>query len=87
MILFQPIVEIRVGPVQDITAQDLADRTRIGVVSIRRNALWSVTNRLEGLLEKALGGIQISLLAGAASQPGCHPDQWPDTDSPISLAP
>ena len=62
MILFQSIVERVVGPVHNITAQDLADRTWIRCMPIGCDSLWRVTNRLEHLLEKTLGCLHVSLL-------------------------
>src|SRR5258708_34745427 len=62
MILFQSLVERVVGPVHTITAQDLADRTWIGLMTIGSDSLWRLTNRLEYLLEKTLGCVPVSLL-------------------------
>jgi hypothetical protein len=81
MILLQPIVEVRVATVRDLLAKGLVDRTQVRVMSIRRHPLWCVTNDSNGLREKALGGIHIPLLARAASQLGCHLDQWHSKDS------
>jgi hypothetical protein len=63
MVLLQPIVEIRVATVHDLLAKSITDRTRVGVMSIRRHPLWCVTNDSNGLREKAPGGIHIPLLA------------------------
>ena len=54
MILLQSIVEVAVGPVEHVTAQGLADGTRVGVMPIGRHPFWGVTNHIDGLLEKAL---------------------------------
>lgn len=85
MILLQPIVEIVVGAVQHIAAEDLADGTRIGVMPIGRHPLWDVTNHLECLPEEALGGISISLFARASNQPDSRLDRWLDRGSTNSL--
>jgi hypothetical protein len=37
VILLEPIVEIAVGPVQHVTAERLADRTGVGIMSIGRH--------------------------------------------------
>jgi len=47
---------------ENVIATDLADRMWVSTVPIRDHALWSMTDRLKGLLEKALGGVPISLL-------------------------
>jgi hypothetical protein len=39
-------------------------------MSIGRSSLWRLTNHLDGLLEKALGGLHVSLLGSAWNQPG-----------------
>ncbi len=62
VILLQSIVEGAVGPVEHVTAQGLADGTRVGVMPIGRHPFWGVTNHLDGLLEKALSSFHISLL-------------------------
>jgi hypothetical protein len=59
----------------------LTDGTRVGIMPIGRHPFWSVTDDIESLLEKALGRLQISLLARASSQPDSHPDRWHDTGS------
>ncbi len=46
-----------------LSAQDLANRTRVGVMPIARYPLWLVAYHIDSLREKALGGIHISLLA------------------------
>jgi hypothetical protein len=81
VVLLQPIVEIGVTPMHDLTAEGLANRTRIGIMPVRRHSLWSMTNGLEGLLEKALGGIQISLLTQTRIAPDCHLGQWLGKDN------
>ncbi len=47
---------------ENAIAKDLADRTWGRTVPIRDHALWSMTDRLKGVLEKALGGVPLSLL-------------------------
>jgi hypothetical protein len=49
VILLQSIVQIAVGPVEHLTAQSLANRTGIGMMSICRHPLWSVAYNLDGL--------------------------------------
>jgi hypothetical protein len=83
VVLLQSIVEIAIGPVEHVTAQGLADRSWIGVMAIGRHPLWGMTNDIDGLLEKALGRLHISLLGSASNQPDCHLDRWRDTDSTI----
>jgi len=63
VILFQAIVEILVGSVEDISAKGLTNGSWIRVMSIGRHTLWRMTHRLESLLEKALGSLHIPLLA------------------------
>jgi len=62
VVLLQSIVEILITSMENVIATDLADRTWVRTVPIRDHALWSMTDRLKGLLEKALGGVPISLL-------------------------
>jgi hypothetical protein len=52
-----------VPSMENVFAKDLADRTGIRTVPICGYSLWSLANCLEGLLEKTLGGVHISLLA------------------------
>ena len=52
-----------IGPVQNISAKRIANRTWVGVMPIGRDSLGCMTNHLNGLLEKALGRIHISLFA------------------------
>ncbi len=46
----------------DLTAKGLANRTRVGIMAVGRHPLRRVTNDSNGLLEKALGRLQVSLL-------------------------
>lgn len=62
VILLQSIVKVAVGPVEHVTAKGLADRPRVGVMSIGCHPFWGVTNHIDGLLEKTLGRFHISLL-------------------------
>jgi hypothetical protein len=62
VVLLQSSVEILVLSMENVIAKDLADRTWVRTVPIGGHSLWSMTGRLEGLLEKALGGVHISLL-------------------------
>jgi len=62
---FLDVSELRdtgINKMNGLTAKGLADRTRIGVMSIGRHPLWSVAYHISGLLEKALGCLHISLL-------------------------
>ena len=82
MILLQSIVEIAIGPVEHVTAQGLADRTRVGIMPIRRHSFWRVTDDIDSLLEKALGCLHVSLL----TEHGIN--QIPIAiDGPIEIAP
>src|SRR5260370_206010 len=47
---------------ENAIAKDLADRTWGRTVAIRDHGLWRMTDRLKGVLEKALGGVPLSLL-------------------------
>jgi len=49
VILLQSIVEGAVGPVKHVTAQGLADGTRVGVMPIGCHPFWGVTNHIDGL--------------------------------------
>ena len=49
VILLQSIVEVAVGPVEHVTAQGLADGTRVGVMPIGRHPFWGVSNHIDGL--------------------------------------
>ena len=62
VVLLQSLGEIMITSMENVIAKDLADRTWVRTVPIRDHALWSMTDRLKGLLEKALGGVPISLL-------------------------
>lgn len=73
MIVFQSLVQKVVGPVPNIPAQDLADRTWRRFMPIGCDALWRVTNRLEHVLEKTFGCIPVSLLTlHGIHQSGIH---------------
>src|SRR5438132_13761087 len=48
---------------RDLTAQGLADRTRVGIMPNGRHPLRGMTNDSDGLLEKALGRFHVSLFA------------------------
>ncbi len=85
VVLLQSIVEIAIGPVKHVTTQGLTDRTRVGIMPIGRHPFWVVADDVDSLLEKALGGLPISLLGSASNQPNCHPDRWLDRDSTIFL--
>ncbi len=63
-------------------SQDLTDGTWVGIMPIGRHPFWSVTDDVASLLEKTLGGLQISLLA----QPRVHQIPIP-IDGPIQVAP
>jgi len=56
------MVEVAVGPVEHVTAQGFAHRTRVGIMPIGRHSFWSVAYHIGGLLEKALGRLPISRL-------------------------
>jgi hypothetical protein len=62
VVLLQSLGEILITSMEHVIAKDLADRTWGRTVPIRDHALWSMTDRLKGVLEKALGGVPISLL-------------------------
>ncbi len=63
MILLQSIIEVVITTVDDSIAKRFADCPGIGVMPIRRHLIWSMTNRLNCLLEKALGRLHGALLA------------------------
>ena len=62
VVLLSSIVEVMVPSMENILAKDLANCTWIRTVPICRHLLWSLVNCLEGLLEKALCGVHVSLL-------------------------
>ena len=62
VVLLQSLGELLIPSMENVIATDLADRMWVSTVPIRDHALWSMTDRLKGLLEKALGGVPISLL-------------------------
>ena len=62
VVLLQSMGEIMITSMENVIAKDLADRTWGRTVPIRDHALWSMTDRLKGLLEEALGGVHSSLL-------------------------
>jgi len=61
MILFYEIVEIVMTLVNDIIPKRFADGTRIGTMPIGCDLLWCMTHNLNGLLEKSLRCLHISL--------------------------
>ena len=63
VILLDPIVEVTIAAVNDLTAQGLADGTRVGIMPIGRHSLWGVTNHIDSLLEEALRCFHVSLFA------------------------
>src|SRR6266699_4647208 len=63
MVLLQPIGEIPVAAMGHLISQLLANRTRIGIVTISRHPVWSVTNHCTRPLKEALRGVHIALLA------------------------
>jgi hypothetical protein len=63
VILLDPIVEGVIASVNDLTAQDLANGTWVGIMPIGRHPLRCMTNHSDGLSEQALGHLQISLFA------------------------
>ncbi len=88
MILLQSMVEIRVGPMQNIHAKLLPDSTWVGIMPIGCHPFWAVAHDVDSLRRSkrlAASLSRVSLLARAASQPNCHPDRWPERDSTISL--
>jgi hypothetical protein len=82
VILLDAIVEIVIAAMSHLMSQALTDRTRVGIMPIGRHPFWSVTDDVESLLEKALGGLQISLLA----QSGVHQIPIP-IDGTIEITP
>ena len=62
VVLLQSLGELLIPSMENVIATDLADRMWVSTVPIRDHALWSMTDRLKGLLEEALGGVPISLL-------------------------
>jgi hypothetical protein len=85
MILLQSIVERGVPAVNYGMAQYLADGTRRGVMTIRRDPLGGMANRLEGLLEKSLGRVQISLLTQHGVNQVAVTVESPREGAPFSL--
>jgi len=63
MVLFQSIIEVRITTMDDIVAKRFANRTGVGIMAIGCHSFWSVSNHIDGLLEKAFGCFHISLLA------------------------
>jgi hypothetical protein len=55
------ISEVGIAAMDDRAAERLANRTRIGVMPIRRDSLWCMTNGSDRLPEKALGRILTDL--------------------------
>jgi hypothetical protein len=62
MILLSPIIEIFIGPMLDVAAQDLAYRPWIGAMPICCDRLWRMTNHRNSLLEKPLSSLHVPFL-------------------------
>lgn len=63
MVLLQTISEIFTRPMLDFVAHRLADGTRIGSMTIRRDVIRSMPNDRHRLLEKLLSCVQVPFLA------------------------
>jgi hypothetical protein len=63
MILLQMIIQVTVRPVHDLIPEDVAYGTRIGVVSIRGNALGYHPGHRPGRTEEGLGCRKIPCVA------------------------
>src|SRR5689334_2900289 len=62
MILFQAVVQVRVTTMENLTTENLADGSWIGIMPIGRHAFWRMINRLKRLFEKPFGGIHLPFL-------------------------
>jgi hypothetical protein len=82
VVLFQPIIEIRISPMLYVAAHRLAYGPWIGRMTIRRYLIGNMTNHCNSLLEKLLGCLHIPFLA----QHGIHQIAIV-VDSPIEVAP
>jgi hypothetical protein len=49
MVLFQSIIVVHIGPVGHVAAEGITNRSRVGIMSIRRDTLWVMTNDLGSL--------------------------------------
>src|SRR5450432_3887200 len=82
MVLFQPIIEIRVCPMLDTAVHCLTYCPRIGGMSVRRSLIGSMPNNPNGLLEKLFGRLHVPLL----TQPRINQIAI-RIDSPIQITP
>ena len=65
MILFQVVIQIGLPAMHDLVAENLTNRTWIGVMSIGRYPLRGVTNRCDSLAEELLCCLHITFLTQA----------------------
>jgi hypothetical protein len=69
---------------ENITPKCFAESAWGGVLPVRRDKIWGMTNRLEGLLEKTLRCIPSALLTQHRSAPDTRPDRWHERGNTIS---
>src|SRR5262245_43191016 len=67
MILFQSVVEVRVGSMDYIVTQSLSNSTRVTVMTITGYSIWSVAGYFYCLPEESLGCFHISILLSITS--------------------
>jgi hypothetical protein len=84
MVLLQAIIEGCVRWMLHMVAQGFTHCPWVAGMTIRCHPFGCMTDNSECLLEKALSGFHISLLARAWKQPHCHRDRSPETDHTIS---
>ena len=63
VVLFQSVVLVAAGPVPDMPAQFGADRTRVAVVAIGRDAVRGDAGHGLGGAEERAGGFHVAMLA------------------------
>src|SRR5271155_846743 len=63
VILFEPVVQVGIGPVPDRLTEFAPDRCGIGIVTIRRYPVRDSTGHRFGGAEKCLGSREIAALA------------------------
>src|SRR3712207_2585256 len=63
MALFKPVVLVDAGPVHDPPPERRADRTRVGAVTVRGDALRDLAGDRHGRAEERLGRRHVAVLA------------------------
>ena len=63
VVLLEPVIEVGIGSMEDISAKCCTDRAWVGVMPVRRYPLWDVAHGHHCLLEELLGAVQVVRLA------------------------